>query len=258
MTDPDPRDQVSLSLVLPLIDTCDLAGILVVGNPEVIYLLLFHALLKHFMELVRRIDKALYIEAELCPLTLINIAEGTCLITLLQRARAQAVDLDRLAVHAFAGDRVNPAIGFETVTHRCFDTDPLGVFPGRHRNRHIYISVNRGEAGVLPLRLFLEIRKVHCRCPFVVEAVCCIDLSDLFGLPAQRRICVKKAHARLFFIKTLDPGQQMFLGRHFGNKARVVLIAVDFAHHILSDDLCNRREDPAARRENISRALAPA
>ena len=188
MTDPDPRDQVSLSLVLPLIDTCDPAGILVIGNPEVIYLLLFHALLKHFMELVRRIDKALYIVAELRPLTLIDITESTCLTAPLQRARAKAVDLDRLAARAFAGDRIDPAARFETVAHRCFDTDPLSVLTGRHRNRHIHISVNRGEARVLPLRLLLKIRKANGRCPFIVKAVCGIDLPDLSGLPAQRRI----------------------------------------------------------------------
>ena len=50
----------------------------------------------------------------------------------------------------------------------------------------------------------------------------------------------------------------MFLGRHFGNKARVVLIAVDLAHQILPDDLRHGGEDPAARCKNIRRALAPA
>ena len=62
MTDPDPRDQISLSLVLPLIDACDLAGILVIHDPELPASLFRHAFLEHSVELVGRSNETVYIE----------------------------------------------------------------------------------------------------------------------------------------------------------------------------------------------------
>ena len=203
------------------------------------------------MDLIGSIDEACHIVAQIVPLTLVNMVKSTCVQPLLARVYTGAVDLDRLPVCPCAGNRIDAAVGFEAVAHRCFDTDPPGIRPGRHRDRQIHISVDGGIASIGHLRLFVEFRDTDGKRPFVVKTVCGIDLSDLTGSVVQRRILVKEPDRRCLLRKLLDAGQQVLFVRYLRIKTRIVLEIEELSFCFNPDVRRHIRQDRASRRKNI-------